>query len=291
LFFLWFEGGFFMADEKEKRPIFDPAQPRETLFPLVQGKDQQKPFFDLRGPIKGLFARRDIFPLVQGEDQQETFVDLGQPILPAIGLIEKAANLVASAAAFVAYASERQLLDRKVLSDAMRTLRNIPKSDTMLWADKGKEAEKKYNARQAAAGTDLKFIKASLGQPNFLPMEGLVDKAMEFLKTHFKNFNYTATEGDPTVIKAVEAFMQTRFFFNDQDCMREKKYVLPMVPKKAYLVCTKRLWVDLEEQSIYLILGGCLIMRKLKTPAESQREFRLHNLMEAIDPRRKYLMI
>jgi aspartate/methionine/tyrosine aminotransferase len=200
LFFLWFEGGFFMADDNR------------TLFEKAVGN-----------ALSLAAAPRKKEPIV---DQQETFVDLGQPILPAIGLIEKAANLVASAAAFVAYASERQLLDRKVLSDAMRTLRNIPKSDTMFWAGRGAEAQKNWDARQKEAGTDKKFIKASLGQPNFPTLEGLVDNGIAFLKSHFKNFNYTATEGDPTVIKAVEAFMQTRFFFNDQDCMREKKVCL-----------------------------------------------------------------
>lgn len=159
-------------------------------------------------------------------EQNETFVNLGRPILPAIGLIEKAARLVADAAAFVAYASERQLLDRKVLSDALRTLRDIPKSDTMFWAGRGAEAQKNWDARQKKAGTDKKFIKASLGQPNFPTLEGLVDNGIAFLKSHFKNFNYTATEGDPTVIKAVEAFMQTRFFFNDKDCMNGKTVCL-----------------------------------------------------------------
>lgn len=212
-----------MADEN-KTPFENALGKARSL---VRGtEDQNKTFVDLGKPVRDAFenALGNARSLVGGEkDQKTTFVDLGRPILPAIGLIEKAARLVADAAAFVAYASERQLLDRKVLLDALRTLRDIPKSDTMFWAGRGAEAQKNWDARQKEAGTDKKFIKASLGQPNFPTLEGLVDNGIAFLKSHFKNFNYTATEGDPTVIKAVEAFMQTRFFFNDKDCMNGKK--------------------------------------------------------------------
>ncbi len=187
-----------MVDENKTPTPFEKALGKASS--LAAGtEDQNATIVDLGKPVRDAFenALGKARSLVRGtEDQKTTFVDLGGPILPAIGLIETAARLVADAAAFVAYASERQLLDRKVLLDALRTLRDIPKSDTMFWAGEGAKAEKKWDVRQKEAETDKKFIKASLGQPNFLPMKDLVDNGIAFLKSHFNNFNYTATEGD-----------------------------------------------------------------------------------------------
>jgi aspartate aminotransferase len=181
LFFLWFEGGFFMADEKEKGPIFDPAKPRETLFPLVRGEDQQKNFFDLRDPIKGLFGA------------------------------------IANVATSVSRSVNRQFSDTPV--DAMDTLPDTPESNTILWSGKGAKAAKVYNARQKEAGTGKKFINCSLGQPDFLPADGLVDKAITYFKRKFTNFNYTPTQGIPEVIEAVQKFIQDKHFHKDKNCM------------------------------------------------------------------------
>jgi aspartate aminotransferase len=170
-----------MADKEEKRPIFDPAQPRNDTFPLVRGEHQQKNFFDLRGPIRGLFGA------------------------------------IADVATSVSRSVNRQFSDTPV--DAMDTLPDTPESNTILWSGKGAKAATVYNARQEEAGTGKKFINCSLGQPDFLPADGLVDKAIAYFKRKFTNFNYTPTQGIPEVVEAVQKFIQDKHFHNDKNCM------------------------------------------------------------------------
>jgi aspartate aminotransferase len=152
-----------MADEKEKRPIFDPAQPREILFPLVQGEDQQKPLFDLRGPIKGFFRS------------------------------------IANAAAFIADASERQLSDEpfddedKIFEEAIYGIFGIRLSEGSPTIEAAGRAKK-----LKAANPD--HCDLTLGAPDGGIAPELKERLPDPREL---NYDYTATGGEAAVVKTI----------------------------------------------------------------------------------------
>jgi len=152
-----------MADEKEKGPIFDPAQPRETLFPLVQGEDQKENFFDLRGPIKGFFRS------------------------------------IANAAAFIADASERQLSDEpfddedKIFEEAIYGIFGIRLSEGSPTIEAAGRAKKLKAANP-------NHCDLTLGAPDggiSSELKELLPDPREL------NYDYTATGGDPAVVRTI----------------------------------------------------------------------------------------
>ena len=162
--------------------------------------DENTPFENALGKARSLVAGT--------EDQNKTFVDLRDPIK---GFFRGIADVATSVSRFV----NRQFSDTPV--DAMATLPDIPQSNTMFWSTEGKKASATYN--ELHPDDEIKFIDCSLGQPDADPSEGLVEKAIEYFKRKFTNFNYTPTQGIPEVIDVVQKFIQDKHFHKDKNCM------------------------------------------------------------------------
>jgi len=152
-------------------------------------------------------------------DQKQNFVDLG-PLFgtPALGLLGGIANVASATEKFSALARDAVVNASDFIQDqflhtsinAMDTLPDIPESNTIYWSNLGKEAAKKY---------DGKFINCSLGQPDFAPFSSIARNAIRYFRRKIPNFNYTATQGIPEVIDAVQKFIQDKHFHNDPSCM------------------------------------------------------------------------
>lgn len=165
-----------MADKEEKRPIFDPAQPRNDTFPLVQGEDQQKAFFDLRGPIKGFFRG------------------------------------IANAAAFIADASERQLSDEpfddedKIFEEAIYGIFGIRLSEGSPTIEAAGRAKKLKAANP-------NHCDLTLGAPDGGIAPELKERLPDAREV---NYDYTATGGEAAVVKTIVDGVKRRLNYPEQ---------------------------------------------------------------------------
>jgi aspartate/methionine/tyrosine aminotransferase len=171
--FLWFEGGFFMADEN-KQTLFD--QVIQNAVRLAQGNTEMQ--------------KRNLFG-----------INLGRWLVRATrGL----ADAVEDQLRDPRIVAKIRQLEADYVEGKLYGLRESEESSTLKAGAEAKEAAKTFKEKNPSE-SDL--VNMTLGQPNANPPKSYLENVVKRI-LGIKNWGYGPTGGDPEILKDIIRYMQ-----------------------------------------------------------------------------------